>query len=146
MEISTLGSALLLVDPAHGKPARSHSEDLPHSVRRFLSQCRVCGEGETRRTSDVCCGPGKGAVLFMRGAFVLIFLLNLQIIEDNTTLAFFASTKVKIKDLQACLEQRPQEKEELPHCQKLRIGRKLKLSLALRCQNLPRGNKKILLY
>lgn len=38
MGISTLGSALLLVDPGHGKPARSHSEDLRHSVRGILSQ------------------------------------------------------------------------------------------------------------
>lgn len=65
----------------------------------------------TRITSDVCCGPGKGTVLSRRGAFVLIFLLNLQRIAGNAALVYFASTKVRIKDLQACLEPRPQEKE-----------------------------------
>lgn len=41
MGISTLGSALLLVDPGHGKPARSHSEDLHHSKENSEPEHRL---------------------------------------------------------------------------------------------------------
>lgn len=100
-----------------------------------------------RRGKNNCCGPGKGTVLSSRGAFVLIFLLNLQRMAGNAAQVSFASTKVRIKDLQACLEPRPQEKERgviiLPGVEN---WKEAKLGLALRCQNLPRGKKKTFLY
>lgn len=55
MQISTFGSVLLLLDLGHGKPAKSHFEDLYHSVRSILSQHQGLLRMGDKINNVVCC-------------------------------------------------------------------------------------------